>query len=219
MVASQHTVFKRRIERKIGYGCCVGTWDKFYRYVAPRVPEGRPVLTASNQTSISVAYNAILDGFRVYDLEAVILLHDDLEMIDPHTEDKVLATMELYPHAAILGVAGGGPTMSWWNADPIGHQLTDSRLIDFGERVGLVDIVEGSFMAFSPWAIQELRFDERYEFLGYDDVCLEAKRAGKRVVVADIDTHHHSTVGYKSDGVREMWERSEAIFNSKWHEL
>lgn len=202
---------------KIGYGCCVGSWSKFHGYVEPRISDDRPILTASNQTSISVAYNAILDGFRVYDLDAVILIHDDLEMIDPHTEDKVLAELEIHPNAAIVGVAGGGPSMSWWNVNPIGHQLTDSSMLEFGgQRHGLVDIVEGSFMAFSPWAIQQLRFDERYEFLGYDDVCLHAIEAGKKVVVADIDTHHHSTLGYKSESVRQMWERSEEIFAAKW---
>lgn len=202
---------------KIGYGCCVGTWEKFIDNVWSRIPSNRPILSAFNQTSISVAYNAILDGFRVYDLDAVILLHDDLEMIDPKTEEKVIEAFALDPEIAIVGVAGGGPVMSWWNVDPIGHQLTDTKLLEFGDRrTGGVDIVEGSFMAFSPWAIQELRFDERYEFLGYDDVCLEAHRAGKRVYVADIDTHHHSTLGYKSEAVKAMWERAELIFNSKW---
>jgi hypothetical protein len=174
-------------------------------------------MTASNQTSISVAYNAILDGFRVYDLDAVILLHDDLEMIDLETEQKVLQMFTAAPLVAIVGVAGGGSSLSWWNIDPIGHQLTDSGMLEFGDRrTGIVDMVEGSFMAFSPRAIQELRFDERYEFLGYDDVCLAAWQAGMHVAVADIDTHHHSTVGYKSESVRQMWERSEKIFNEKW---
>lgn len=200
---------------KIGYGCCVGTWDKFHRYVEPRIPNGQPVLTAFNQTSISVAYNAILDGFRVYDLDAVILLHDDLEMTDQLTEHKVVSIFTV-PEIAVIGVAGGGPSLHWWNVDPVGHQLTDAQLIDFGRQAGDVDIVEGSFMAFSPWAIQELRFDERYEFHGYDDVCLEAKRAGKRVYVADIDTYHHTTLGYKTEKSREMRERAEQVFNSKW---
>lgn len=210
---------------KIGYGCCVGTWDKFHRYVEPRIPKDRPILTASNQTSISVAYNAILDAFKVYDLDAVILVHDDLEMIDSATEEKVLAALAKRPEGyvgdvAIVGVAGGGPSMAWWNVDPIGHQLTDSRMLKFGERrEGIVSMVEGSFLAFSPWAIQELRFDERYEFLGYDDVCLEAWRCGNVVAVADVDTHHHSTLGYKSESVRQMWERSEEIFKSKWQGL
>lgn len=202
---------------KIGYGCCVGTWDKFHRYVEPRIPKDRPILTASNQTSISVAYNAILDGFKVYDLDAVILIHDDLEMIDPATEEKVLSAFKIHDDIALVGVAGGGPSLAWWNIMPRGHQLTDSGPLKFGvSNFGYVDMIEGSLMAFSPWAIQELRFDERYEFLGYDDICLEAQRAGKLVLVEDIDTHHHSTVGYKSDAVKAMWERSELIFKSKW---
>lgn len=201
---------------KIGYGCCVGSWEKFHKYVEPVIPAERPILTASNQLSISVAYNAILDGFKVYDLDAVILVHDDLEMIDENTEEKVLSRFAANEEIAIIGVAGGGPSMAWWNIDPRGHQQTDSGPVVFGPHSGFVDIVEGSFMAFSPWAIQELRFDERYEFLGYDDVCLEAKRVGKQVYVAPIDTHHHSTVGYKSESVKVMWERSEVIFNSKW---
>lgn len=209
------------VERKIGYGCCVGSWDKFHKYVEPFVID-RPVMLAYNQKSISVAYNAILDAFRVYELDAVILIHDDLEMIDPSTEQKVLDAFDNFgdpfvDDVALVGVAGGGPSMNWWNINPIGHQSTDSLMLDFGQRTGEVDMIEGSFMAFSRWAIQELRFDERYEFLGYDDVCLEAKRAGKRVFVADIDTHHHSTVGYKSESVKAMWERSEQIFNSKWN--
>jgi hypothetical protein len=201
---------------KIAYGCCVGTWDLFHKYVEPRIPKDRPIMTASNQTSISIAYNAILDGFRVYDLDAVILLHDDLEMIDPSTETRVINVFESTPDVAIIGVAGGGPTLNWWNADPVGHQLTDAQLIDFGLREGDVHIVEGSFMVFSPWAIQELRFDERYEFHGYDDVCLEAKRVGKRVIVANIDTYHHTTLGYKTEKSHAMRTQAEEIFNSKW---
>lgn len=206
---------------RIGYGCCVGTWDKFYRYVMPRVNPERPIITASNQLSISVAYNAILDALRAYELDAAILIHDDLEMIDSATEEKVLIALNAGRDAdaevALVGVAGGGPSMAWWNVNPIGHQQTDTQLLEFGgRRSGLVDMIEGSFMAFSPWAIENLRFDERYEFLGYDDVCLEARRAGRYVAVADIDTHHHTTLGYKSESVRLMWERSEKIFNEKW---
>lgn len=201
---------------KIGYGCCVGSWQKYLSYVEPRIPRNRPVLTASNQTSISVAYNAILDGFKVYDLDAVILVHDDLELVDPATEEKVLNALRYSADTALVGVAGGGRSLNWWDVQPVGHQLIDSGLLDFGIRQGFVSMIEGSFMAFSPWAIQELRFDERYEFHGYDDICLEAQRAGKQVYVADIDTYHHTTLGYKTEPSHAMRARAEQIFNSKW---
>lgn len=198
----------------IGYGCCVGSWEKFGRFVAPRV-RGRPVIAISGQRSISVAYNKILNSFMDEHLEAVVLLHDDLEMVDPDVEGKIRAAKA--NDVALIGVAGGGPSMWWWNHAPIGHQLTDTRMVEFGAaRTGDVDMIEGSFMVFTPWAISNLRFDPRYQFLGYDDVCLEARARDMRVVVADIHTHHHSTLGFKSPEVEAMWKRSEDIFESKW---
>jgi hypothetical protein len=204
---------------EIVYGCCVGSWEKFYRWVQPRVPYGRQLIALDEQRSISEAYNTVLDEARYERTEtpAVILVHDDLEMVDPDTEEKVLKALA-EDDVAIVGVCGGGPSMSWWDHDPIGHQTTDSLHLEFGDRrEGDVHVVEGSFFAFSPWAVEHLRFDQAYEFLGYDDVCLLAKRVyNKRVVVADIDTHHHSTVGFKSPEVQTMWYESEKIWASKW---
>lgn len=198
------------------YGCCVGSWDKFQRYVV--MHDDTPMMALAGQTSISVAYNRIIQVALHERADALVLLHDDLEILDSDNvfEQRVLEEVAK-PDVALVGVAGGGPSMAWWNIDPIGHQLTDSGLLEFGgRREGDVDMIEGSLMIMSPWAIRHLRFDERYEFLGYDDICLEARRWKKRVVVADIDTYHHSTVGYKSESVRQMWERSEDIFRSKW---
>jgi hypothetical protein len=197
----------------IGWGCCVGTWSKFEENSKSWGPG--PVFHRTDQRSISVAYNSLLDEFLELDVNFVVLVHDDLEVTDPRAAWKVLEAMA--DGATVVGVCGGGPSMSWWDHDPIGHQTTDSLHLEFGgRRTGDVDVVEGSFLAFSPWAVANLRFDERFEFLGYDDVCLMARAAGKRVVVADIDTHHHTTVGFKSDAVREMWHESERLWVEKW---
>lgn len=201
---------------KIMYGCCVGSWDKFEQYVVPR--NDRLVMALSGQRSISEAYNRMIKVALDEQVDALVLQHDDLEIIEPPDsfENKILDAVAR-PDVALVGVAGGGPSMSWWNINPIGHQLTDSGPLEFGNaRAGDVHMIEGSLMVLSPWAISHLQFDEGYEFLGYDDICLEARRFGKRVIVVDIDTHHHSTVGYKSESVRQMWERSEKIFNQKW---
>ena len=73
-------------------------------------------------------------------------------------------------------------------------------------------------MVFSPWAIEHLRFDQRYPgFLGYDDICVTAKLVhGKRVVVADVATHHHSTLGFKSEAIASSWAETDVIFRQKW---
>ncbi len=108
-------------------------------------------------------------------------------------------------------------TTAWWTSETIGHQMTDSGMLDFGPRTGDVAFVEGSIMVLGPWAIEHLRFDPRYPgFLGYDDVCLTAREAGKRVTVVDVDTHHHSTVGFKSPEIEARFVESERIFAGKW---
>jgi hypothetical protein len=191
----------------IGYGVCVGTWDKFATYVAPHV--AGPLMAVSGHTSICVAYNKILDYYRDRpDLEAVVLLHDDLQITDPDFEDKLRAA--LWPGGvAIVGVCGGpsGESLAWWEPPGcVGHQMTDSGLIDFGPRSGDVAIVDGSLMALSPWAVAALRFDERYQgFHGYPHICRDAIAGGERVVVADIDTHHHTTVGFKSRQIQRSF--------------
>jgi hypothetical protein len=35
-------------------------------------------------------------------------------------------------------------------------------------------------------------------------------------VVADVDTHHHSTVGFKSAQIAKAWDVAERIFQAKW---
>jgi hypothetical protein len=197
------------------YGVCVGSWEKLRRNVIPRT-EGRPLFALSGQTQLTVAYNTILDAYRGRD--AVILLHDDLDMLDPDAEAKFLTAL-LDEDVALVGVCGGkgDKTLAWWESETVGHQMTDSGLLDFGPREGDVAFIEGSIMVFSPWAVDNLRFDERYPgFLGYDDVCLTARAAGKRVTVVDVSTHHHTTVGFKSPAIARAWDVAEEIFQAKW---
>lgn len=202
---------------RVAYGCVVGSWEKLRRNVTPWVGDGqRPLMALSGQTALCPAYNTILAAFAGKGFDAVVLLHDDLQITDPLFEDKVLAAMA--EDVALVGVAGGtGDTsLHWWESKSIGHQMTDSGLIDFGPRAGDVVFVEGSVMVFSPWAVESLRFDERYpRFAGYDDICVTARAMGKRNVVVDADTHHHSTVGWKP-GRREEFDEAEAIFREKW---
>lgn len=251
---------------KIGYGCCVGSWDDFIRYVVPKVnhtlaydcnpaaavpfttahlgdvqgtsvaePE-QSLVALYNQTSIATAYNAILDMFAPRRPNMVVLLHDDLEFIDPDAEAKFLAAIN-EPNVALAGVCGGGDrhgTM-WWEDNPIGHQRIEVMNIDFAAttpgaangpahrtrertRVGDVDVLEGSLLVFSSWAVENLRFDtEMPGFHGYDEICMQARRGhGKRCVVVDVDTFHHTTGGYKTVHSLKDWQTANAISRRKW---
>jgi hypothetical protein len=202
---------------QLAYGVCVGSWDKFNRYVVPRT-EGRQLLGLSGQDSIAVAYNRILEAFDCRDLPGLVLQHDDLEIVDPMAEPILLEALSV-EDVALVGVAGGDARsgLAWWNIDPVGHQLTDSMNIDFGRRSGDVTLLEGSLLAFSPWAMENLAFDEDYPgFHGYDEIAMQARDQGKRVVVVDLDTHHHSMLGFDSVDSHAEWHRADERFRKKW---
>lgn len=201
------------------YGACVGSWDRIARWVAPQV-EGREFIGLDRQPSLAFAYNAILDAYAFgHDSsdEPVVLLHDDLEIIDADFEAKALAALD-GADVALVGVCGGtsDASLAWWNGPTIGHQRTDTAMLDFGQRTGEVAVLEGSLLVFSPWAVRHLRYDERYPgFHSADEVCLTARQAGKRLVVADIDTHHHTPMGFRSQAGADAWAAGEALYQQK----
>jgi hypothetical protein len=216
---------------RLGYGVCVGWWEEFTSYVVPWVGDRavyqdsgaplRPLVALSGQTSIAAAYNAILDLYSArYELDGVVLLHSDLQITDPAFEDKVTAGLGWADDVALVGVAGGGAAdgTAWWNDDPIGHQLLDDGPLDFGVRAGFVDVLEGSLLVFSAWAVDNLRFDtEMPGFHGYDTVCLQARAAGYRCFVADIDTHHHTVAGrWRSAQSAADWQAAHERSLTSW---
>lgn len=207
----------------VAYGVCVGSWGKLHEYVVPKLLDHSPLLALSGQRSIVAAYNVMLDYFAFTapfreELEAVILQHDDVEVIDYDVHEKILAEFE-DPNVALVGVAGGGDGngLAWWTQDPIGHQRTDVMNIDFGVRTGEVTLLEGSFLAFSPAAIHTLRFDPLFTgFHGYDEISKQAHHNGHRVVVADIATWHHNRMGFKSPASHQEWIEANRLYQEKW---
>lgn len=234
----------------IGYGCVVGWWDEFMQHIVPQVGDrrvygdgeqpNRPLIALSNQPAIAPAYNIILDAFwKQYgsDLEAVILLHTDLEITDPQGEAKIVAALQ-EPDVALVSVEGGDGDRGteWWACNPLGHQYLDSMVIDFAAQIpgaetgpphrtkprarsGDVEVLEGSILAFSPWAIENLRFDEDCPaaYHSYDEVCFQAIAAGKRCVVVDVETHHFTNGAYKGQKSIDDWRIGNEWSRKKWN--
>lgn len=199
----------------VAYGCCVGSWDRFSRYVVPPAGDAQ-MIGLSGQTSIADAYNAILDAYRNDGLDMVILQHDDLEILDPDHVAKFAAAIAA--GADLVGVAGGSARsgLGWWTCEPVGHQRTDAMNIDFGARAGPVDLLEGSILVFSHRAIRGLRFWSRPGFHGYDEIAMQAARKRMGVMVVDVDTHHHTALGFDNEASHEDWLAADRWFRQKW---
>lgn len=201
----------------IMHGVCVGSWDKFQANVVPRL--AGPVIALGGQTSIAFAYNTILDAAKYTEPDILVLQHDDLEITDPDWVSKLEAVFA-GDNVGIVGVAGACNVtgLAWWFYETVGHQQTDGiGNLDFGERAGDVEALEGSFLAVGPWFIQNIRFDERYPgFHGYDSIATDVHVTGKRVIVADIDTHHHTPGGFRSESSQADWDQSSDIYDARW---
>ena len=206
----------------IAFAVVVADEAKFARCVRPGLAlAGEPdsiLVEATTDHSIFVAYNEVLDALRDRDdLEALVLMHEDVEILDPGFCAKVRARVA-EPDVAVVGVVGatGVTSLSWWEGEGRGRVAETRGMVDFGGGAHDVDTVDGLMMVLSPWTIRNLRFDdERFSgFHGYDaDLCFQARAAGKRVVVEELSVFHHTKGGY---GDLEAFRRTDATWRAKW---
>jgi hypothetical protein len=207
----------------IAFSACVGSQDKYRRYAVPGIravaePDS-VVAEVTTDTSIFTAYNEVLDALSGRDdLEALVLLHEDTEIVDGEFCAKV---RRLFADTAIA-VAGpigasGVDSLRWWEGTGRGRVRETRGLIDLGGPLPAdVDVLDGLILVLSPWAARELRFDEeRFTgFHGYDaDICCQARAAGRRVVAADLRVLHHTKGGY---GDQAAFAAADEAWRMKW---
>jgi GT2 family glycosyltransferase len=207
----------------IAYACCVGSRATFARCAAPglrRAMEPDSVLAeVTTEHSIHEAYNEVLAHFAgADDLEALVLLHEDTELLDPGFAEHVRRVLA-DPGVAIAGVVGarGVHRLEWW-AGPVVGRLDETRGTVVGVApAGDVDALDGLLLVLSPWAVRELRCDTATftGFHAYDvDLCLQARAAGRRVVAHPFAVFHHATTG--KDRLDEGFMAADAALRRKW---
>jgi hypothetical protein len=216
------------------------TDEKLYERYAARgfrlaaEPDTR-ILPYAAAGSIFRSYNMLLEiAAEIEDLETVVLIHQDAEITDPDFIPKVRQALR-EPDVAIVGCAGAVDVRSiaWWEGSVRWASYTH-RFEEFGggeipamswipghippfAELGPVDTVDGFVMAFSPWAIQNLRFDESLpgRLHGYDfDICMQARSQGKKVMVADLKVIHHHSLQTIND--ESGWIQAHMTLTEKW---
>ena len=184
--------------------------------------------------SIFRNYNLIIDEVKDRpDVEALVLIHQDAEIQDPQFVAKVRAALA-DPEVAVVGCAGAVDVRSiaWWEGSITWASFTH-RYDELGggeipafswmteslppyAQLGEVDSIDGFVMALSPWAIQNLRFDESLgKIHGYDfDFCMQVHAAGKKVITADLQVVHHHSLTLIEDV--ESWITAYMRVAEKW---
>jgi hypothetical protein len=206
----------------IAFAACVGTPAKLAAFAAPglqRVMEPDSVFAElTTGRSIHEAYNEALAHFSsVADLEALVLLHEDTELLDADFCERVRMVLS-DPSVAVAGAVGasGVTSLRWWQGTVAGRAAETRGVVSGTPAPCDVDCVDGLLMVLLPWAVANLRCDtERFTgFHAYDaDLCFQVRAAGRRVVVADLNVFHHTKGGY---GDEAAFATADAAFREKW---
>jgi len=224
----------------IVFGCAVTQPEAYERWAARGIARASEpdtvVYPNSSAGSIFRAYNLLLETAAAHDdLEALVLLHQDVEIVDQEFCHKVRAALS-NPEVGVVGCVGalGARSMAWWEGAVTWASFTH-RYYEHGggelpafamdsdqappppyARTGEVDTLDGFLMVLSPWSVRNLRFDEALgRFHGYDfDFCLQVREAGKKVITADLKVVHHHSLELLDDP--EGWVEANIRITEKW---
>lgn len=222
----------------IAFGCPITDEDAYRRFAEPgirRASEPDSKIFANHSVgSIFRNYNLILDqAQKEEDLEALVLVHQDAEIVNSDLPQIVRRALE-DPEVAIVGCVGGVDirSIAWWEGSVTWSSFThsyeelgggqidgvtwDPEKIPPFARTGEVDSLDGYVLVLSPWAVRELRFDESLGMLhGYDfDICLQARAAGRKVITEDFRVVHHHSLDLISEV--ETWIEAHMKVAEKW---
>jgi Glycosyltransferase like family len=225
----------------IAFGCSITAPDVYARCAEPGVkraaePDSK-IIANSAAGSIFRSYNLILDQVAgLEDLEALVLLHQDAEIVDPTFLAKARSALK-DPEAGVIGCVGAIDVRSiaWWEGSVTwasfthrygesgGGEIdsitwsTEGEQLPAYARTGEVDTLDGFVLVLSPWAIRNLRFDEGLgsQIHGYDlDFCLQVRESGHKVLTADFKVIHHHSLDLLTDP--EVWIRAHMAVADKW---
>jgi Glycosyltransferase like family len=223
----------------IAFGSSMTSPEAYERYAKPGIqlaaePDS-DVFAYQAAGSIFRSYNLMLEKAAAHDdLEALVLVHQDTEIIDPHFCAKLRQALRA-PDVGVVGCVGavGARSIAWWEASVSGGSAVyrygqlgggDLPAVAWGGevasslvRTGEVETLDGFLMALSPWTVRNLRFDESLgQLYGHDfDFCLQVRRAGRKVVTADLEVAHHHSLDLVRDN--EPWVAAHIRVAEKWN--
>lgn len=207
------------------FGTCVGESENYQRVALPSIlraaAEDDVVLSTSGAVGICAAYNSFIEqALARPDCEGLVLLHDDVEILDPNFRKKALHSVRR-PAVGVAGAVGGAKLtgLSWWRARRTAGSVLETRgPVDLGEARDSVDVVDGLLMIVSRAAFSAVTFDEATfpGFHGYDiDYCLAVKDRGLNVETIPLGLFHHTKGGY---GNRMEFDAADRALRDKWPE-
>lgn len=181
------------------FGVCIDSPERFDRHCLPAIASyggADATLITSPDVPVAATYNDILAAtLDMEGVEAVVLLRDDVEIVDPHFQAKVAAAFAQDERLAVIGPAG---QTHWWQKNPRHPSASTSPDCAASSPLQEVDYVDGSCLVLRPSLAAKLRFDDRAfpGHTGFDiDFCARVRAAGLKVALAPLHVEHHGENG------------------------
>ncbi|NLT07361.1 MAG: hypothetical protein GXY03_13780 [Solirubrobacterales bacterium] len=201
----------------IVFGTAVSDRDVYERVALPgirRAAESDALIwDYEGYDSLQRPCNEMLDAARELDgLEALVLLHQDLELTDGSLPPRVRALLA-DRRVGVVGSFGARavPLHRWTEStDLYGVASVTGGERRFGPTPADVEVVDGSLLVLAPWVVDAVRFDESLaaDFHGYDvDLCRRVLALGGRVVCDDIPYRHQMSPRDDRQAVRRAGVR------------
>lgn len=218
----------------IAFGVAIGEPEPYVRFAGPGIERasepGSEVLKFAAVGSIGRSYNLLLDAAaELPDLEAFVLVHPFVEITDPAFGAKLRAALA-DPEVAAVGCLGANDVTSiaWWEGSVVSAPIVHSyHEHGSGHRAAFswtnpspapaeVETLDGLVLALSPWAVQNVRFDESLHLgYGFDlDYCLQLREAGRKLVVSDFRVTRHLPLELVKE--RDVWIEAHVAVARKW---
>lgn len=224
----------------IAFGVSITDREVYERCALPGIQRAAEkdsvVLARPSAGTIFESYNALLDEAAALEgLEALVLLHQDTEIVDADFCQRLRRVLEADPAVGVVGCVGALDvrTIAWWEGSvrlaAFLHQYPEyggGTVAGFSwERGdespyscdGEVESVDGFLLCLSPWVVRNIRFDPSLgSFHGYDfDFCLQVRASGKKVLAVGFRAIHHHSLDLVSD--LEGWIEANVKVVRKWY--
>jgi Glycosyltransferase like family len=178
---------------------------------------GALIVSRRGRGSVQRPYNEMMDVAAARDdLEALVLIHQDLELLDDSLPERVRRAFE-EPDVGLLGVLGArlSKLHIWLTPErPFGYAIGPNprklKNPHISSGVHEVDILDGALIVAAPWVVRAIRFDERLSthFHGYDiDISRRVAAHGGKIVCEDIPCRHHTILTTDYDKQRAAGTR------------
>lgn len=208
------------------FGVHIDSQEVFDRHCLPAIAAfggADATLITSPDTPIAGTYNQMLQAsLEMDDVEAIVLLRQDVEITDPRFLTKVREAFARDPELAVIGPVGGQgvTTLRWWQAPKwFGRLGTPQGTFTGVNEAHDVDCVDGLCMILRADLAARIRFDD-IAFTGrsgYDvDLCFRVREAGLRVAVEPIEVVRHGNAhdddeSFRSAAAAWQGKRADAL--------